>query len=233
MYQAKQLYDLQEVDLDLQRKSELLQQVEAQLSSNDVLAQAKAELQGERESLAALQREQRLLEGEVEDLDVKNKAFKNKLFGGSTKNSKELLGIQKESEHLEAKISAKEDKVLEMMAGAEELQKDIARREEGVRQLENEWKEEENRLLAEKAELETLLAEYGKRRDMLCDAIGAAELDLYEVLKSKKRGQAVAKVEQGRCQGCRINLPTSKLQQVRMQVQLAQCDHCERILYAE
>jgi predicted nucleic acid-binding Zn-ribbon protein len=55
-------------------------------------------------------------------------------------------------------------------------------------------------------------------------------LQLYENLRLKRQGRAVARVERGTCQGCRIGLPTHLVQRVRTGAMLVQCPTCERIL---
>ena len=60
----------------------------------------------------------------------------------------------------------------------------------------------------------------------------SSALGLYAALRQAKQGRAVAKVERGSCQGCRIGLPTHMVQKVRAQESLVQCPSCERILVA-
>ena len=57
----------------------------------------------------------------------------------------------------------------------------------------------------------------------------AAHLDLYRKLRQKKQGLAVARIEQGRCQGCKITIPVSELSQARAG-DLVQCGSCSRVL---
>ena len=54
-------------------------------------------------------------------------------------------------------------------------------------------------------------------------------LEIYHELR-KRKGIAVARVEQGTCRGCQIALPASNLQQVKSG-NLVRCNTCERILY--
>ena len=54
-------------------------------------------------------------------------------------------------------------------------------------------------------------------------------LAAYEGVKGRK-GQAVVKVEQGRCLGCRVTLSVSELQHARGNA-IVTCGNCGRILY--
>ena len=78
-------------------------------------------------------------------------------------------------------------------------------------------------------EVNERLLEFDKARKLLMSEVGSQALEVYEWTKTRK-GQAVARVEQGTCQGCRISLPMNELQQARTG-KLVQCSSCGRILY--
>ena len=86
-------------------------------------------------------------------------------------------------------------------------------------------------MLKEKEELEAAIAQLELNRNEMAAKLDTATLKLYENLRSKRQGKAVARVEQGMCQGCRIVLPMNKLQQIKTGHTMVQCGSCERILY--
>jgi len=71
----------------------------------------------------------------------------------------------------------------------------------------------------------------GRDRREQSGVVDAGSARLYEALRSSRQGMAVAKVERGICQGCRITLPVSVLQKARSGAVIVQCSSCERILY--
>jgi predicted nucleic acid-binding Zn-ribbon protein len=231
--QVKQLYGLQQIDLDIDRAIEALQQIQAKLSDNAELSQAKAELERENGELHEMEKRQHTAEWEIDDLRAKIEPLKKKLYGGSVKNPKELMSLQEEVEHLNKRINEKEDSALDLMSEVESMHKGTAKTKQQVEELEKRWHEKETTLLAERSELEAQLADAKGRREASAATIDRADLDLYEYLRAGRRKPTVAKVEQGRCQGCRITLPVNKLQQVRARRSLVQCDSCERILFLE
>ena len=94
------------------------------------------------------------------------------------------------------------------------------------------WAQEEQASLSQKqAELNSALATLEKKRKDLASKLDTASLELYQALRRIRQGTAVAKVEQGVCQGCRIALPMSELQRAKIGQELVQCGSCERILY--
>ena len=228
---GSQLYDLQEIDLDLQTKAEVLDGVERELADNRAVAEAHAELEKKQQQLAKLEAEQRTAEWELDDSEAKAKPLEKKLYGGSVKSPKELLDLKQQVESLKAQIEEKEDKALEIMSQVERRQKEIAQSAAEGERLEKEWQARQEQLSAEQAELIAAMNVTGQRRDGLAVAVDPAALELYEALRERKQGRAVARIEQGRCQGCRIALPMSELQRARIGGALVQCSSCSRILY--
>jgi len=227
---GKRFYDLQQIDLDLEKKAEALSQVESQLSHNEALTEAKAEVERKRENLAGLEKKEITAEWVVDDLEAKAGPLQKKLYAGSVKNPKELMGLQQQVEQLKSQIREEEDKTLEIMSQIEALQKEVASRAAEVKKLEREWQKRREQLLAEQAELSSTIDIAGAKRSELAATIESAHLELYETLRARKQGQAVAGIEQGRCQGCRITLPVNELMRARMG-EVVQCDSCGRILY--
>ncbi len=81
----------------------------------------------------------------------------------------------------------------------------------------------------EKERLKGVFSELEGRRKLMIAEIAAPAVEVYYELKEKK-GQAVARVEQGICRGCRILLASAELQRVRSR-DLVQCGSCGRILF--
>jgi len=226
---GKQLHDLQQVDLDIDSKSEELRQIEAQLSDNRELAQAQADLEGEQTHLADLEKKQKNAEWAVDDLQAKLKPLQEKLYAGSVKNPKELLSQQQQVEELKNQIRNEEDGILEIMGQVEVSQKEISLKAAEVQRVKGEWQKRQKELSSEREKLKATISTAEQKRSEFTTGVDPAHLELYESLLIKKQKQAVAKIEQGRCQGCRITLPMSELQKARIG-ELVQCSSCDRIL---
>ena len=226
---AKRLYDLQQIDLDIQSEQEALGDTSRQLGESETLLEAKAELLAEQEHLAEIEERQRSLEWEIEDLRGSIAQVNDKLYSGATKNPKELLSLEKEVEIFKAKLRQKEDNLLDLMAEAEMTQDKIKLGSERLKQLEGEWQREQETLTQRQAKVKKRLSDFNQRRQALTSEIAPQTLELYEMIRLRK-GQAVAKVEQGRCHGCHLNLSMNELQQARAGA-LAHCSSCGRILY--
>jgi len=131
---GRQLYELQEVDLEIDSKREALSNVMSHLGESEALAEACISLAGEEERLAELERSQRGGEWEVEDVRAKVAILEEKLYGGAVKNPKELASLQEQVENLKRRRKGLEDKVLDIMTEVETMgQKVSLRRREVAR----------------------------------------------------------------------------------------------------
>lgn len=226
-----QLYQLQHLDIELQDRRQVIDEVTRQLSENQALLAAESQLASQKQQLAEANKIQKDFEWELEDVREKSKQLRNKLYGGTVKNPKELVNLENESEILRKKTRGKEDELLELMSQIEDLEANIGASTKELEEMTQEWQQKQEILNAKKTRTETELAGLSQTRGELAQEISPDVLDLYERIRSTK-GQAVAKVEQGRCQGCYITLPISQWQRARSG-ELVQCSSCNRVLYVE
>jgi len=226
---ARQLYQLQETDLEIADEEGKLEQVVGRLGKNAVVVAAQEKLDAEKKKLEEWQHQQRSLEGEIDDLANKIKASDEQLYSGRIKNPKELSSLQHEVELLKAKCDQLETKDLDIMDRAESVEAGVAALSRELEEITAEWQREQEHLSQEKAALESSLNDLKQQRQVLAAETDSQVLALYDKLR-KNKGWAVARVEQGICRGCRISLPSSELQQARSGA-LVQCGSCSRILY--
>ena len=216
--------------MEIEAKTEALAGVESRLGESEALAEVRVVLAGEEERLAALEKNQRLGEWEVEDMRSKTALLEEKLYGGSVRNPKELVSLQEQVEHLKKGRRGQEDKLLDIMAEVETVQNRVAAKREELQRMEEDWRQEQSSLSREQAELRASLADLEQKREELAARIDGVSLELYHDLR-RRQGRAVARVEQGMCQGCRLVLSMNELQRARMGQELVQCSSCQRILY--
>jgi hypothetical protein len=226
-----QLYKLQQIDLEVQEKRQMLNDVENSLEDDKTLVAAKSRLATQEQQLAETRKKQKGVEWELEDLQEKVKQVNHKLYNGKIRNPKELLNVENELRSLKDRTRKKEDEVLELMAQVEEIEDRVKISSKETQNLQQEWQERQETFSHKKTEIEVEIDELEEVRRGLAELIALENLRLYEQLRSTK-GQAVARVERGRCQGCHIALPTSQWQRAKAG-ELVQCNNCSRILYME
>lgn len=229
MAQAKHLFELQQTDTGLDTSRAALQKVERELSEARAVASARAEIAAAESNLETLTSEHRSLEKEAEGLGERIASESDRLYGGKVKSPKELGAIEQEVKALGEKKRAQEDRLLELMGLIDGAQEAVKQKKGLLRQVEATWKEEKKWLQDEKAEIEDRLSFLEERRQTLAGAIGEDQMRLYSTLRQSK-GQAVVRIDLGRCQGCRLTLSVAELQQARTG-KIMQCHSCGRILY--
>ncbi|MFQ5997640.1 MAG: zinc ribbon domain-containing protein [Dehalococcoidales bacterium] len=226
---AKQLYQLQEVDLEIESNEQTLQRLNSQLGENRVLVETQTRLTSEQRRLDELKHQQHSAEWEIDDLVSKITTTEEQLYSGRIKNPKELTNLQHEVELLKAKRDQLENRALEIMGQVELAEANVATTGSEFNKLEAEWHRQQQQLSVEIEALKSKLSVLGQKRQLISGEIEPQAVAVYDKLR-KQKGQAVAKVEQGICRGCRISLPSSELQQVRSG-NLVQCSSCGRILF--
>jgi len=226
---AKQLYQLQEIDLEIEAKEQALRRIARQLGENQAVVRVQTKLASESQHLEELRRQQHSAEWEIDDLSSRLTAIEDELYSGRIKNPKELTNLQHEVQGLRAKRNQLEDKALDIMDKVELTEASVAKISKELKTLEAEWYRQQKQLSAEMEELKKGLSDRNHKRQQLSAEIDSQVVELYHELRSKK-GRAVAKVEQGICSSCRISLPITELQRTRSG-NLVQCSSCGRILF--
>ncbi len=226
---AKQLYQLQEVDLEIESTEQALKQVISRLGESKEVVRARDRLASERKRLEELEHQQHSLEWEADDLGTKVAKIEQKLYGGSIGNPKELANFQQEAEGMKLRRGQLEEKTLDIMDRVERAAASVGATSSELKTLEANWQIQQQQLSAEAEQLKATLSELEQKRQRLSAEIDTGMVELYHELK-KRKGTAVAKVEQGICRGCRISLSASELQRARSG-SLTQCSSCGRILF--
>ena len=233
MSKPETLYRLQTIDLEIDERNRRLKEVKAVLEGNEELQQVRQALQNGEKKLSQQRAKLRDQELEMRSLANKIASVEDRLYGGHIKNPKELASRQEEVQYLKRRKGGLEDQVLESMIEVEDSEASVTEQRERLARLEEGWRETEARLSAEQDELINRLSQLKATRAKLQKTIEAGDLALYEDLRRRRYGQAVALLEGELCQACRVTLPSSKAQQARQGEVLTLCGTCERILYVE
>lgn len=230
MTNAADLFALQEIDLALDSALARLAEIETEMGETDELISARAVVEEKQEATNVLRGRQKDLEWAVDEIRGKASAVEEKLYGGSVRNPKELSDLDADLKSLKAQLRVREDDLLTLLVEIEDAEADLAHAQAAHGEIASLWQEGQTRLQEEKREIEPEVARLQAARDQDSASIDRASLSLYQLLRERRGGRAVARVERGMCQGCRITLPMSVLQKARAGMALVQCVSCERML---
>jgi predicted nucleic acid-binding Zn-ribbon protein len=230
MVTAPELYALQETDQALDKAQARLAEVEAQLGESEELILARDETEEKRRAVDGLRSRQTDAEDAVEEVRRKAADVEAKLYSGRVTNPKELSDLNDDLNSLKHLLAMREDALLAVLVETDEAEAQLAGAQSRYADIEAAWKAQQDDLLREKARLEPEMELLRSRREEQSPSVDRSSLRLYDLLRARHGGYAVARVERGMCQGCRITLPMSVLQKARSGVGLVQCVSCERIL---
>lgn len=226
---AEQIYQLQEIDLEIESDESQISQKVSQLGESETIINLRNKLTSGQKCLDDLSHQQHSAEWEIDDLTGKITTAEGQLYSGRITSPKELSSLQQEIKSFKVKRDQYETKALEIIDQVELAETDVAATGNEIKKLEGEWHNWQQQLSAEIEQLKGKLSELKQRRQLFTNSIDPQAVDRYEHIR-KQKGQAVAKVEQGICRGCRISLSSSELQQARGG-NLTQCGNCGRILF--
>jgi predicted nucleic acid-binding Zn-ribbon protein len=230
MTTVAELFALQETDLAFDGAVARLTKVEAELGETEELIEARQRVDQCRERLHPLEERRKDLDSETEEVRGKATAIENKLYGGKMRNPKELEDFQADLTSLRGQLSRREDTLLEVMLELDDAEADLGEAHAALAEVEEAWKGHQASLQETQAKLKEEIEGLEAKRARQIDGMDAAALSLYQALRERHEGAAVAVVERGLCQGCRISLPMSVVQKARAGAGLVQCVSCERIL---
>jgi predicted nucleic acid-binding Zn-ribbon protein len=141
-----------------------------------------------------------------------------------------LSNLQEEAAALGRRESELEDQQLELMIAVEDSEAELAERQARLLQIETTWREEQSSWLAEKANLELDLTELEQDINGKQGRLGAADLAMYDDLRSSLGGIGIALLKRGICQVCGTDVPTGVARAVERGEGLHHCPTCNRLL---
>ena len=226
---ARKLYELQEIDLEIDAAEKDVRSMTSRLGKNGAVLEARSELDIEKNHLDRLNHRQKTLEWEIQDTSDKISRTEKELYSGRNTNPKELSGLQQEVAVLKNRRSELEDEAVEVMEETESANARVSAASERLGKMEKDWQAEQKQLESDIEERKERLARLKERRAAISSGIDDEALGRYTTLR-KQKGTAVAKVEQGICRGCRISLSSAQLQRIKGG-SLVGCNSCGRILF--
>lgn len=225
------LFQLQQLDLEVDRLVAEKQALASSLQSTSLLKKLRAEEQSAQQQLAGGVQAQKDAEWALEDVERRLKQQEQRLYNGSATGAKELNALQQEVQNLRAQQARQEEKALEMMEAAESLRESLEQRTRAVKEAEQSWELSNAAGVTRFGQLEEKLQGLRDKRAELIATMDDELVKRYEGMRKTKQGRVISKVEQNSCQWCRVILTPSELQRVRISAELQTCSNCGRILY--
>jgi uncharacterized protein len=226
---TRQLFELQELDNDIESTKKTLDLKQHQLNNREDLDKASGMLGAGQKFLDDLKKQRREAETAAADLIAKINETNKQLYGGKISNSKELANLQAEVNQWTAQKDQIETTMLGVIEKQEKTEARIKTLTAEYQVMESSWGTNQAQLAKDIDLLTKTMTVLLESRKEAASKVEAAALALYERIRRMKK-PAVTIVEQGICKGCRLSVSSIALQKARGGHPV-QCGACGRLLY--
>lgn len=223
------LLDLQEIDDqlgELERSKiylpEMIQNLEKELNE---LTQT---IESDGNSLLECQKEQKMLELEIESSKKQLEGFQKQMR--VIKTNKEYDALTAEMDSKRREISDKEEQVLTLMSRIDEYQEKLAEMKGRLKEVETGNSEQLKLLKDQASTLESKIDDKMKERNNIVKDINRQVIGIYERVRRGKGGMVVVPIRKKACGGCFKQIPPQRIQEIRRGDRIFSCDSCGRIL---
>jgi uncharacterized protein len=186
-------------------------------------------LDADHAAVAANQKERKKLEGDIQVQQQKMSKLRDQML--LAKTNEQYRAFHNEIAYCEQEIRKAEDKILDLMGASEPLEANVAAAEIALKKEKQDVEAEKKRAHDRTADDEQQLAKVRAQRAELVAQVKPALYTLYERVRKKWNGYAVAEVHDGRCAACYITLRPQFVQDLRRGDQILRCESCGRILH--
>lgn len=231
MSESLNLFRLQKLDIEIDLSRLRLVEIEKALSDDRRLKLANRKQEKALQTTKETRIELNQIEDKVEALRIKRKTTQNSLFSGKIKNPKELQDLQMESEALKRYIFQLEDEQLEAMIAHETSEEALQSADQDLKQIKGLLIEENAAFMGEHSKLTETLSRLLREKEAVLQSIPLKNQTLYNQLRERRRGIAVASVSDNGCGVCGQAMTPADLQALRSSIGLIFCASCGRILY--
>jgi len=228
-----QLAHLNEIDLAVDALKARLHEIAEGLREPAALVaarQAAADAEAALNRARAVQRDRELVQQEASE---KLKRSEQKLYGSQARSSRQVESEQLDVEQLRHQLADAEEHLLEAMLAADEAAQQHAAAQAQLAALTEAWQTQQATLTREQAQLKTQAPTLLGRQAAARKAITPALLAVYDNLRPRRGGRAVARIDGDECSACKVAIPPSKLAEVRSEGALVYCGNCGRLLWED
>jgi len=200
-----------------------IQKLEAELRAME------NQFKADEDQLEAFRKDRRQFEREIQELDAKIEKSSAKLT--QIKSNKEYTAALKEMDDLKAIKFQTEEKAIQIMETAEELEQKCKGHKDTFKALKNQCEKDKEEIKKDLLGLERDFNALEKERSRLCSDFDQSLLKKYLFLRERKGGLAISSVITGVCQTCHMGIPPQKFNELIRGSDLMTCPHCNRIIY--
>lgn len=232
--QLAALYELQSLDVTITRAEAELAALTGARALKQQLAAAKKLADEASGELHEQETELKDSELKLKSIDEKRGSVEKRLYGGTVSNSRELQALQKEVGILKEQQGKLDGRTLELYDLVEAARAQAKSAEETAAKIESKINEALAHESSERVRLQAELAEANKQRaEAAAKVTDESLLSRYEAVRKKTGATGIAKVVQGKCEGCHVAITPFTVRKLFEDKGFELCENCGRILMAD
>jgi len=226
------LFQLQKIDTESARIQNRLNEINRLFQDDSGIKSAVITFEAAKKKLHEDQVNLKSLEELIRAKRNKVEQSESSLYEGKIKNPKELQDLQKEIAAIKSSISTMEEEELELMLRIEAEEEACESENKKVQEAQKIFEDKKHQLIQEKESLQTSAQKIAKERLAILSQLTDDFVSVYDNLRVKKSGVAIALIEEQTCTCCGTTLTPADVQSARTMTRLVYCPTCGRILYA-
>lgn len=179
--------------------------------------------------LEQMRKQYRADEGQTRDIDAAIRKSDEKL--AFVKTNKEYQSTLKEIDEFKLKRSNIEDRMLDLLEQIESAEKEVAVHKADLADVRREVEEQHTAVRKEADAQQKEMTALALERDEIWAELDGKMQKMYARASQQGHGIAVAAVDNGVCQVCRINIPPQAFIDLMRLDTMNLCPNCQRIIY--
>ena len=224
------LYELQNIDLELDESNEEMEHIRQQLQDHkDILQKLSGDLESQKIQLAEttalkVQRGEELREAEERFTKSKERLM-------NVSSAKEYNALEKEMEQLRRKTEETREQLDHLKEAIEVNERSINEKEEKIAELRSQIEGAEANAEGQLARLDKKISSTQAQRKEASEGVQKHILRRYEFIRSRRGGRAIVAENEGHCEGCFMRVPPQMVIELQRGTALIACPSCQRLLY--
>ena len=231
--ELKALCELQTIDLALAKAQKQKAALDDGSARKQLIENARQKVEQAEKTLHEATTELHDKELNLKTVETKQKSFKDRLYGGSVSNPKELDSMEKEIEMLGRQKGKLEERILELYDIVETNKASLTSAQSELKRWEDDLAKQMEKVRQEAATLTARIQELTQAREQAMPAVNPALVKRYESMRQRSGGVVVSKVEDLNCSACHTQIITGLMRELQADKTIFACENCGRLLYLE
>jgi predicted nucleic acid-binding Zn-ribbon protein len=226
-----QLFQLQEIDTDLDNAQLRIIEIDNLIKNDVKIINAQNNLEIAKNQLIADNNEFNTISDDIQNKKEKISQSESSLYNGSVINPKELQDLQMEISSIKKTIRKLEDVLLEVMIRVDQSENNLEIQKEVFKSTNSNFATQSSLLQGEKNNLLERIHGLNSKKLTMITQIDQDNQNRYETLRKIKNNLAITKLQDDACGACGAGLTASQRQEARSASKLFICPSCGRIIY--